>query len=156
MTEFTSTNVSVAATPPPDSPLWLGVDLSTQSLTLVLLADQPGNAHVHYIDSVVYSKDLPQYGTQHGMHVSDGDAGEKVDDVCGRVHDVSPADVWVDGVVYVCAVVKLYCFRIRLHTDSSCHAHCAPSAKAASQGGDACGWDTKYSAVGSDAQSTMR
>lgn len=59
------------------SPLWLGLDLSTQSLTLVLLPDKPGADHV-YLDSVVYSTDLPQYQTEHGMHVSDGDGGEKV------------------------------------------------------------------------------
>lgn len=59
------------------SPLWLGLDLSTQSLTLVLLPDTPGAHHV-YLDSIVYAKDLPQYQTEHGMHISDGDDGEKV------------------------------------------------------------------------------
>lgn len=59
------------------SPLWLGLDLSTQSLTLVLLPDEPGRPHV-YLDSVVYATDLPQYQTEHGMHISDGDDGEKV------------------------------------------------------------------------------
>lgn len=58
--------------------LWLGVDLSTQSLTLVLLPDQsPGAGDVVYLDSVRYASDLPQYGTEHGMHISDGDDGEK-------------------------------------------------------------------------------
>lgn len=59
------------------SPLWLGLDLSTQSLTLVVLPDARGGNHV-YIDSVNYMNDLPQYHTEHGMHVSDGDQGEKV------------------------------------------------------------------------------
>lgn len=59
------------------SPLWLGLDLSTQSLTLVLLPDEPGRPHV-YLDSIVYATDLPQYQTEHGMHISDGDDGEKV------------------------------------------------------------------------------
>ena len=60
-------------------PLWLGLDLSTQSLTLVVLPDKPGEQHV-YLDSIVYARDLPQYQTEHGMHISDGDDGEKV---CG-------------------------------------------------------------------------
>lgn len=59
------------------SPLWLGLDLSTQSLTLVLLPDEPGRPHV-YLDSIVYARDLPQYQTEHGMHISNGDDGEKV------------------------------------------------------------------------------
>lgn len=63
--------------PVAQSPLWLGLDLSTQSLTLVLLPDEPGGAHV-YLDSVMYDGDLPQYQTEHGMHLSDGDDGEKV------------------------------------------------------------------------------
>lgn len=67
--------VADARTPP----LWLGLDLSTQSLTLVLLPDEPGGAHV-YLDSISYAEDLPQYNTEHGMHISDGDDGEKV---CG-------------------------------------------------------------------------
>ena len=61
----------------PHSPLWLGLDLSTQSLTLVLLPDEPGRPHV-YLDSIVYARDLPQYQTEHGMHISNGDDGEKV------------------------------------------------------------------------------
>lgn len=60
-----------------DSPLWLGMDLSTQSLTLVVLPDAPGAEDV-YIDSVQYMTALPEYMTEHGMHVSDGDHGEKV------------------------------------------------------------------------------
>lgn len=59
-------------------PLWLGVDLSTQSLTLVLLPDQPVSDEIYYLDSVRYAIDLPQYGTEHGMHIADGDDGEKV------------------------------------------------------------------------------
>lgn len=65
------------ATVEPHSPLWLGLDLSTQSLTLVLLPDEPGRPHI-YLDSIVYATDLPQYQTEHGMHISDGDDGEKV------------------------------------------------------------------------------
>lgn len=60
-----------------DSPLWLGLDLSTQSLTLVVLPDAPG-AELVYNDSVQFMTDLPQFMTEHGMHVSDGDHGEKV------------------------------------------------------------------------------
>lgn len=71
------------------APLWLGLDLSTQSLTLVLLPDEPGAAHV-YLDSVVYATDLPQYQTEHGMHVSDGNYGEKVGVV--RWYDVMECD----------------------------------------------------------------
>lgn len=63
--------------PSPSPPLWLGLDLSTQSLTLVLLPDKPGQGHV-YLDSLVYARDLPQYQTEHGMHIDDGDNGEKV------------------------------------------------------------------------------
>lgn len=59
------------------SPLWLGLDISTQSLTLVLLPDTPGAPHI-YLDAIVYARDLPQYQTEHGMHISDGDDGEKV------------------------------------------------------------------------------
>lgn len=58
-------------------PLWLGLDLSTQSLTVVVLPDRPAERHV-YLDSVVYTRDLPQYQTEHGMHISDGDNGERV------------------------------------------------------------------------------
>lgn len=60
-----------------DPPLWLGLDLSTQSLTLVVLPDAPG-AECVYIDSVQYMTELVQHMTEHGMHVSDGDNGEKV------------------------------------------------------------------------------
>ena len=60
-----------------DSRLWLGLDLSTQSLTLVVLPDAPGAEALH-IDSVQYMSELPQHITEHGMHVSDGDNGEKV------------------------------------------------------------------------------
>lgn len=66
-----------------ESPLWLGLDLSTQSLTLVVLPDAPGAEYV-YIDSVQYMSALPQHMTEHGMHVSDGDHGEKVS-VCGSL-----------------------------------------------------------------------
>lgn len=59
------------------SPLWLGLDLSTQSLKLVLLPDEPGEGHV-YLDSIEFAQDLPQYQTEHGMHISDGDHGETV------------------------------------------------------------------------------
>lgn len=71
-------------------PLWLGVDLSTQSLTLVVLDDDPAADHV-YLDSVVYDTELPQYQTEHGMHVSDGDNGEKVR--CGAVWGGAMRDV---------------------------------------------------------------
>lgn len=67
------------------SPLWLGLDLSTQSLTLVVLPDAPGAEYL-YIDAIQFSKDVPQYVTANGMHVSDGDDGEKVRVAawCGR------------------------------------------------------------------------
>lgn len=58
------------------SPLWMGLDLSTQSLKVVLLHDSA--AAPLYLDSIDYSEALPQYQTEHGMHISDGDDGEKV------------------------------------------------------------------------------
>ncbi|CAM9439927.1 unnamed protein product [Ectocarpus fasciculatus] len=72
-------------------PLWLGVDLSTQSLTLVVLDDDPAADHV-YLDSVVYDTELPQYQTEHGMHVSDGDDGEK------NAVVTSPVTMWLDAI----------------------------------------------------------
>ncbi|CAM9733519.1 unnamed protein product [Pylaiella littoralis] len=73
------------------SPLWLGLDLSTQSLTLVVLPDEPGGDHV-YLDSVVYQRDLPHYQTEHGMHIGDGDHGEKNTVV------TSPVTMWLDAI----------------------------------------------------------
>ncbi|CAM9300006.1 unnamed protein product, partial [Hapterophycus canaliculatus] len=81
----------MVASEPSESPLWLGLDLSTQSLTLVLLPNEPGADHV-YLDSVVYSTDLPQYQTEHGMHVSDGDGGER------NAVVTSPVTMWLDAV----------------------------------------------------------
>ncbi|CBJ25521.1 similar to xylulokinase homolog [Ectocarpus siliculosus] len=72
-------------------PLWLGVDLSTQSLTLVVLDDDPAADHV-YLDSVVYDTELPQYQTEHGMHVSDGDGGDK------NAVVTSPVTMWLDAI----------------------------------------------------------
>lgn len=67
----------MSAAQSPSPPLWLGVDLSTQSLTLVLLPDQQESEDIYYLDSVRYATDLPQYATEHGMHIADGDDGEK-------------------------------------------------------------------------------
>eukprot|EP00903_Cladosiphon_okamuranus_P007840 g7585.t1 len=74
-----------------DSTLWLGVDLSTQSLTLVVLPDAPGEEYV-YIDSVQYMTALPEYMTEHGMHVSDGDHGEK------NAVVTSPVTMWLAAI----------------------------------------------------------
>ncbi|CAM9530696.1 unnamed protein product [Choristocarpus tenellus] len=78
-----------------DSPLWLGLDLSTQSLTLVLLSDTPGAPPV-YVDSLQYAQDLPHYNTEHGMHIRDGDNGEKASYDNAVV--TSPVTMWVDAL----------------------------------------------------------
>eukprot|EP00752_Nemacystus_decipiens_P016481 g14732.t1 len=74
-----------------DSPLWLGLDLSTQSLTVVILPDAPGAEYV-YIDAVQYMTELPQHMTEHGMHVSDGDNGEK------NAVVTSPVTMWLAAI----------------------------------------------------------
>jgi Ethanolamine utilization protein EutJ (predicted chaperonin) len=66
--KHSSTSLAAAMT----APCWLGVDLSTQSVTVALLPDEKGAAPLAVL-SVVFERDLPQYNTTNGMHIQDGD-----------------------------------------------------------------------------------
>jgi xylulokinase len=50
------------------SDLYLGLDLSTQSLTLVFV--EAGSKRVVHVDCVHFDEDLPQFGTKNGMHIA--------------------------------------------------------------------------------------
>jgi xylulokinase len=89
--------IAVLYAPPrrPSSPrspvMWLGLDLSTQSLTAALLSSKTGVPPL--ITSVNFDEKLPKYGTKHGMHVS----GSVV---------TSPVSMWLDAIDSVFQEVK--------------------------------------------------
>lgn len=64
------------------SPLFLGLDLSTQQLKAVIIAEDTSIAHE---STVNFAKDLPQYGTTHGVVVGPG-PGEVTSPVAMWVH----------------------------------------------------------------------
>ena len=47
--------------------VYLGLDASTQSLTATLIEVTPDDRHVIVEESLVYDRDLPAYGTSHGV-----------------------------------------------------------------------------------------
>lgn len=77
------------------SPLFLGLDLSTQQLKAVIIAEDTSVAH----ESVVnFTKDLPQYGTINGVTVGPG-PGEVTSPVAMWVHalDLLMERSWASG-----------------------------------------------------------
>lgn len=66
------------------APLLLGLDLSTQSITAVLL--EMGSHKLVATDSLNFDAELPKYGTVNGMHVG----------LHGRV--TQPVMLWLDGL----------------------------------------------------------
>jgi hypothetical protein len=67
------------------APCWLGIDLSTQSVTVALLPDDKSAAPLVVL-SVVFERDLPHYNTTNGMYVQDGDHPADVSAICN--HDL--------------------------------------------------------------------
>lgn len=65
------------------SPLFLGIDLSTQSITVVFV--EAGGRVVH-LDTLNFDRDLAQFGTVAGMHVGKH----------GKV--TSPVQMWLEGL----------------------------------------------------------
>ncbi|HUL75375.1 MAG TPA: FGGY-family carbohydrate kinase [Vicinamibacterales bacterium] len=57
--------------PTTTTPLYLGVDASTQSLTLQAIEVGAGRGHLVFEHAVVFDRDLPEYGTRHGVLPSD-------------------------------------------------------------------------------------
>ncbi|CAM9433343.1 unnamed protein product, partial [Phaeothamnion confervicola] len=76
-------------------PMWLGLDLSTQSLKVAVLPDAPG-AQPAYFDSVVFARDLPQYNTDHGMHV--GGTGSAKASLGDPAVVTSPVTMWLEAL----------------------------------------------------------
>jgi xylulokinase len=70
-------------TPPSNSKLFLGLDLSTQQLKAVLLSE---STPIHEA-SVHFEKDLPRYGTINGTIQGPGD---------GEV--TSPVSMWLEAI----------------------------------------------------------
>jgi len=66
------------------SPLFLGLDLSTQQLKAIVIAE---DTSVVYESAVNFTKDLPQYGTVHGVTTGPGP-----DEV------TSPVAMWVHAL----------------------------------------------------------
>lgn len=67
-------------------PLYLGLDLSTQSVTAVLV-EAPPSLRVVDVQRVVFDDDLPKYATKNGMHVAPQG---------GRV--TSPVMMWLEAL----------------------------------------------------------
>lgn len=65
---------------------WLGIDLSTQSLTVALIPDGIGKPPVAVV-SVNFAKDLPQYNTTNGMYIGEDPAVV-----------TSPVTMWLDAL----------------------------------------------------------
>ncbi len=65
-------------------PLYLGVDMSTQSVTLVFLEAE--TQRLVHIDSLNFDEELPKYDTSSGMHVGKN----------GKV--TSPVQMWLEGL----------------------------------------------------------
>jgi len=78
------------------SPLFLGLDLSTQQLKAIIIAEDTSVAHE---SAVNFTKDLPQYGTAHGVILGPG-PGEVTSPVAMWVHalDLLMERVRVSGV----------------------------------------------------------
>lgn len=64
------------------SPLFLGLDLSTQQLKGMVMAEDTTIVHE---SAVIFSRDLPQYGTVNGVTIGPG-AGEVTSPVAMWVH----------------------------------------------------------------------
>lgn len=64
------------------SPLFLGLDLSTQQLKAIIITEDTSVVHE---SAVSFTEDLPQYGTAHGVIVGPG-AGEVTSPVAMWVH----------------------------------------------------------------------
>jgi len=64
------------------SPLFLGLDLSTQQLKAIIIAE---DASVVHESAVNFTKDLPQYGTANGVTIGPG-PGEVTSPVAMWVH----------------------------------------------------------------------
>lgn len=75
-------------------PVYLGVDLSTQSVTAVLV-EGPSLDTILQLETVNFDADLPKYGTKNGMHVAPQG---------GRV--TSPVMMWLEALDLVFAKLK--------------------------------------------------
>ena len=65
---------------------YLGLDLSTQSVTCVFLSSSPTESNtILHTDSINFDKDLASYGTTNGMHIK------------GNVV-TSPVLMWLEGL----------------------------------------------------------
>jgi xylulokinase len=78
------------------SPLFLGLDLSTQQLKAIIITEDTSVVHE---SAVNFTKDLPQYGTTHGVILGPG-PGEVTSPVAMWVHalDLLMERVRVSGV----------------------------------------------------------
>jgi len=74
---------AITTTQASSSPLFLGIDLSTQSITVVFV--EAGGRVVH-LDTLNFDRDLAQFGTVAGMHV--GKHGQVT----------SPVQMWLEGL----------------------------------------------------------
>ncbi|XP_072235025.1 xylulose kinase [Leuresthes tenuis] len=68
----------------PDSPLYLGLDFSTQQLKVVAV---DGNLRVVHQDAVLFDSDLPEFRTQGGVHIH-----------ADRLTVTSPVLMWVKAL----------------------------------------------------------
>ncbi len=53
--------------------LYAGFDCSTQSLTALAIDVAEGRREVVFRDSIVFDRDLPRFGTRHGVSLSQAD-----------------------------------------------------------------------------------
>mmetsp|Transcript_7612 Transcript_7612/g.11412 ORF Transcript_7612/g.11412 Transcript_7612/m.11412 type:complete len:557 (+) Transcript_7612:143-1813(+) len=70
---------------------WMGIDLSTQSITVIILPND-GLSESVITEKLIFDEDLPHYNTVNGMNVTDN-----------RVHGdnevvTSPVYMWLDGL----------------------------------------------------------
>jgi xylulokinase len=75
-------------------PLYLGLDSSTQSLTAIVIDIDHGRREVVFESSFQFDKELPQYGTRHGVLPHDDPSiawspprmwADALDKMCGRI-----------------------------------------------------------------------
>mmetsp|Transcript_21659 Transcript_21659/g.66317 ORF Transcript_21659/g.66317 Transcript_21659/m.66317 type:complete len:185 (-) Transcript_21659:58-612(-) len=93
-----------------DMSAYLGLDLSTQSLTAVLLDDDGlGGVSVSLKWSVAFEKILPQFGARNGMRALPGGGA---DDDAARI--TSPVRMWVLALESLCRVLERPPWRERL------------------------------------------
>ncbi len=83
-------SAGAAAAAAPDAqgkaPLLMGIDLSTQSVTVVIV--EAGSNALLASDSLVFDAELPKYGTKNGMHVGQGRNGKVT----------QPVMMWLEGL----------------------------------------------------------